>query len=152
MSKNTDRNGEIDLIVIANKGQAIENTNYWDSEHAKRGIFFLSWNAGAARLLVPDSQKPALREMRTAKYVVVSFGQWPAADGREAFELLFEDESDSPFCLTMGIDESDRRLPENTPPTGFWVAVWTRGGMKLRLPGKYRAVKELPCLAPWGTV
>ena len=52
------------MIETQNTGQAIANTNYLDSEHAARWFFYLSWNVCAARLLVPDSQKPAVREIQ----------------------------------------------------------------------------------------
>lgn len=74
------------MLTIGNRGQAILATNYWGSDHAARGLFFLSWNAGAGRLLVPDSQKHALREMRGAREVLVSRGPWTDQGGRDAEE------------------------------------------------------------------
>lgn len=137
------------MLTISNKGQAIAQTNYWDSEHAKAGYCFLSWNAGAARLLLPDALKPALREMRSAKYVIVSRGPWTEHCGRDALELLFEDQSDSPYCLHLVAEQTDRLLPEDNQGGGFVVTVWTRGGEKLRLHGKYRTVQAIPCLEEW---
>lgn len=137
------------MLTIGNKGQAIADTNYWGSEHASKGLVFLSWNAGAGRLLIPDCQKPMLREMRSAKHVIVSRGPWTEQGGREALELLFEDGSESPFCIHMLEEQCDRRLPSTEQGGGFYIAVWTRGGMKLRLPGKYREVKQIPCMLPW---
>lgn len=137
------------MLKIENKGQAVASTNYWDSEHAKAGYCFLSWNAGAARLLLPDSQKLLLKEMRSAKFVIVSRGPWPEHGGREALELLFEDDSDAPFCLHLVAEQCDRLIPETDQGGGFAVTVWTRGGEKLRVPGQYRQVASLPCLEPW---
>lgn len=137
------------MLIIENQGQAIARTNYWDSDHAKAGYFFLSWNAGAGRLLMPDSQKAALAEMRSAKYVIVSRGPWTDQGGRDALEMLFEDGSDSPYCLHLVAEQTDRLLPDDNQGGGFVITVWTRGGEKLRLPGRYRTVKSLPCLAPW---
>lgn len=45
------------MITISNDGQKIVSTNYWDTEHAKRGFLYLSWNAGAGRLLLPDTNQ-----------------------------------------------------------------------------------------------
>ena len=137
------------MLTIKNKGQAIAETDYWDSEQAKAGFFFLSWNAGAARLLVPDAVKGHVREMRSARYVIVSRGPWQDHGGRDAIELLFEDESDSPYCMHLVAEQTDRMIPEDNQGGGFVVTVWTRGGEKLRLPGKYRVVSALPCLQPW---
>lgn len=137
------------MLAIKNAGQNIIETNYWDSEHARRGYCYLSWNAGAARLLLPDALKGELREMRGANCVIVSRGPWHEQGGREALELLFEDGSDSPYCLHLVAEQTDRLLPEDNQGGGFVVTVWTRGGEKLRLPGKYRTVAAVPCLDPW---
>lgn len=137
------------FLEIANAGQRITKTNYWDSDHAKTGLFYLTWNAGAARLLVPDAQKPAIREMRTAREVIISRGPWTDQGGRDALELLFEDGTDNPFCLHLVAEQSDRMIPEGEQGGGFSVTAWTRGGEKLRLPGKYRVVPELPWLREW---
>lgn len=137
------------MLKIENAGQRIVETNYWDSEHARAGYCYLSWNAGAGRLLVPDALKSVIREMRTARYVIVSRGPWCEQGGRDALELLFEDGSDSPYCLHLVAEQTDRLLPEDNQGGGFVVTVWTRGGEKLRLPGKYRTVAAIPCLDPW---
>ena len=137
------------MLKIINKGQAITSTNYWDSEHARRGLVFLSWNAGAARILLPDSNKTMLREMRTAKYVIISRGPWMDKGVDDALEIMFEDGTHSPFSFHLVAEMTDRMLPEDNQGGGFTVTVWTRGGEKLRLPGKYRVVSAIPCLEPW---
>jgi len=137
------------FIQIENRCQAIAKTNYFDCEHAQAGMFYLSWNAGAARLLVPDVQKFTLPEMRTAKYVIVSRGPWDDQGGRDALELLFEDGSDAPFAVHLVAEQTDRLIPEADQGGGFVVTVWTRGGEKMRIPGKYRVADALPCLLPW---
>ncbi len=136
-------------ITITNRGQAIESTNYWDSQQAAAGFFFLSTNAGAMRLLVPDSHARQVREMRGAHFVIVSRGPWVDQGGRDAIELLFEDGSDSPYCIHMLADQCDRIAPDAEQGGGFVVTVWTRAGEQLRMPGKYRVVNALPCLDPW---
>jgi hypothetical protein len=62
------------MFEIINQGQSIQSTTYWDTDHARAGYFYLSWNAGTARLLVPDIQKPLLREMQGTREVIVSRG------------------------------------------------------------------------------
>ncbi len=139
----------MNMHIICNKGQAIASTNFWNSDYASEGLTYLSWNAGAGRLLLPDCQKPMLREMRSAKYVIVSHGPWSEQGGREALELLFEDGTDAPFCIHMSAEQCDRQMPVTEQGGGFYIAVWTRGGMKLRLPGKYREVNHIPYLKTW---
>lgn len=115
------------MFFIENEGQAVARTDYWQSVQAQAGYVYLSWNAGAARLLVPDAAKHLLREMRGAEYVIISKG---TLNGRDALELVFED-------------------GENNQGGGFVVTVWTRGGNQLRYPGKYRVVENLPDVSPW---
>lgn len=67
------------MFFIENEGQAVAGTDYWQSVQAQAGYVYLSWNAGAARLLVPDAAKHLLREMRGAEYVIISKGTLLAA-------------------------------------------------------------------------
>lgn len=137
------------MIEIQNRGQALVATNYWDTPHAQAGYCYLSWNASAARLLVPDPQKSLLREMKGATEVIISRGPWAAQGGREALELLWEDGSDEPFCLHLVTEQCDRLIPETDQGGGFVVIVYTRGGEKGRWSGRYRIVPEIPWLKPW---
>lgn len=137
------------MIIIKNQGQSIVSTNYWNSDHAKAGYCFLSWNAGAARLLVPDRIESEIQEMRSARFVIVSRGPWIENGSRDALELLFEDGSDNPYCLHMVAEQTDRLLPEDNQGGSFFVTIWTKAGEKLRFEGKYRTVQSIPCLDPW---
>jgi hypothetical protein len=96
------------LLRIENDGPAIISTNYWDSDYASAGAVFLSVNVPAFRLLLPDSQKAAQADMRTASEVIVSRGLWPARGRNDAIELLFDGGSDNPFCLHFGAEQIDR--------------------------------------------
>lgn len=139
------------MTSIVNDGQRIAQTDYFDSEEAGKGFCFLSWNAGAARVLIPDAMAPMLTDMQAAQYVIISRGPWEDYGGRDAFELLFEDGSDAPFCLYIVAEQTDRLLPESEQGGGFVVTIWTRLGEQLRLGGRYRTVECLPCLDPWIT-
>lgn len=137
------------MLTIKNKGPELAETNYWDSEHARAGLFYLTWNADAGRLLVPDACTSTLQDMQTAKYVIVSRGPWPEQGGREGLELLFEDGSDAPYCLHLSAEQCDRLLPETDQGGGFEIVAWTRAGRAEAWPGKYRQVAQIPCLDPW---
>ncbi len=137
------------MFEIINKGQALVSTTYWNSEPARAGYAYLSWNAGAARILIPDSLKPMLREMKGAKVVVISRGPWADQGGRDALELMWEDGSDSPFCLHLVAEQCDRLIPETDQGGGITAIVYTRGGEKGRWPARYRVVTEIPCLQEW---
>lgn len=142
------------FITVSNDGKQIQSTNYWATQMARKGLFYLTWNTGEARLLVPDSMTNELGEMRSASHVIISQGPvkdsgYKARTG-DGLELLFEDHSDAPYSLL--IDEKrqcDRRLPASNQGGGFHLSVWTPSGMTMRLPGFFRKVRSVPCLQPW---
>ncbi len=137
------------MFEIINKGQALVSTNYWMSEHARAGYCYLTWNAGAARLLVPDAVKHVLREMKGANEVLISRGPWLDHGGREAIELLWEDGSDEPFCLHLVAEQCDRLISDRHQGDGITMIVYTDSGEKGRWPARYRRVAEIPWLQPW---
>ncbi len=59
--------GEAEVIEIQNKEAEIAFTNYWQIEHAARGLRYLSGNAGTWRLLVPSATESYLSEIRTGR-------------------------------------------------------------------------------------
>ncbi|MCK7579296.1 MAG: hypothetical protein MZV65_28570 [Chromatiales bacterium] len=107
------------MIRIQNRGQAIAATDYWSSAHAANGLVFLSWNAGCARLLIPDAAKSILRELKGAREVIISRGPWVDHDNRDALELLWEDGSDAPFALHIVAEQCDRLIPDAEQGGGF---------------------------------
>jgi len=109
------------MLTFCNDGKKLISTNYWESDYARNGLAYLSWNAGAARLLLPFNLINALKEISDSKYVIVSRGAWAAQGGRDAIELLFEDNSDSPYCLHLSAQQTDRLLPEEDQGSGFIV-------------------------------
>ena len=137
------------MIFVGNAGQEIASTNYWQTEHAAAGLFYLSWNAGAGRLLVPDVAIAELQEMHGASLVIVSSGPWSAQGGRPAVELLWEDGSDEPYCIHLVEEQTDRKLPETDQGGKMVIATWTSQGKAAEWPAKYRRVAALPCLDPW---
>ncbi|MBN9032568.1 MAG: hypothetical protein BGO05_24615 [Rhizobiales bacterium 63-7] len=137
------------MLEIENDGQAILSTNYWTSDYAARGLAYLSWNAGAARLLVPAIKRTWLKEMQGAESVIVSIGPWSAARGKDGIELLFEDHSNSPFALHLSQEQTDRVLPAGEHGASFTVIVLCQGDDALYFPGLFRRVPAIPFLKPW---
>jgi hypothetical protein len=137
-------------LQIKNHGQAIVASNYWDSELANDGNAFLSVNAGAFRLMLPDNQLAALADMRTGKLVIISRGPWPAQQRDDAIEVLFDDDSDSPFAIHIGTEQIDRLPLDANVGQQVTCTVWTRGpNLALSLPARYRRSERLPDLRPW---
>ena len=138
---------KLEILYVRNKGPNLVETNYWSSEYARNGIVYLSWNAQAGRLLIPQKCEPWLAQMRSARHVIVSMGRW--REKKIAFELLFEDDSDAPFCLHFGKEQTDRIIPESQQGGGFDIVVYTQEGEQFRFPGLYRRVEKIPCGQPW---
>lgn len=138
------------IIKIQNAGKKIKETNYWDSEYAQAGYYFFSINAGCIRMLVPDSQIHQLAEFKTGKKVIISRGPWPQTGRKEGFEILFEDYSDAPHAIHVGV-ESWQILPEKSCAGKKWdFAIWTRSGCMYQKKCYYRIVPEIPYLKAWG--
>jgi hypothetical protein len=138
------------MLSIENDGQNISASNYWDTNYARNGYFFLSFNAGAARLLMPPSHRPVLRDMRTASEVIISRGPWPDQLRADAIELMFEDGSTAPFALHFGLEQVDRLLTAEDEGKPLAFTAWARGPIKtLALPARYRRVANIPCMEPW---
>ena len=138
-----------EFIQIENDGPDIARTNYYDSPNARAGYFYLSINAGAFRLIIPDSQLQVMAELITGKEVIVSRGPWPDQNRSDALELLFEDGSQNPYCLHLVPQQCDR-LPGAKDTGKQWLfSVWSRTGKHFELPCYIRQVKKLPCLKPY---
>jgi hypothetical protein len=139
-----------DFIRIENAGQGIHWTDYWDSEQARAGKVFLSVNAGCIRLLLPDPLLGMLAEMKTGKKVIVSRGPWPDYGRDDGFEIMFEDYSDSPFALHVGVESWDLVPARDTIGKKWEFAIWTRAGKMYQKKCYYRTVARIPCMKPWG--
>lgn len=114
------------MIEVGNDGPRIAATNYWQSEPAGRGLCYLSGNAGAWRLLVPAAAENLLAEMRTGTRVTIE----PSIRAAGAFDVVFEDGTDSPFSITL-----DKRMIDRAMTSGQCAfTVWTARGLELDLP------------------
>jgi hypothetical protein len=145
-----------ETLRIENNGPDITSTNFWQTELARTGKFYLSTNAGAFRVLVPPQHLGAVRDMRSAHTVVVSRGPM-TLEGHalpDALELLFDDSSDDPWVLHLSSGQVDR-MPLETDSAEAWpCTVWVhlvgeRCRQALTKPAYYRRVRRLPDLRPW---
>jgi hypothetical protein len=125
-----------DLIVFENDGQKITSTNYWQTEHANVGMCYLSANAGALRLLVPEAAQGMLAEMKTGHSVTIE--ESLHAPG-QCWDIVFEDGSESPFSLAIDKKQLDRPL---TPGKGVPFTIWTEGGL-VQMPKLLRATIKI---------
>jgi hypothetical protein len=83
--------------------------------------------------------------MQTGKLAVITCGMY---EGREAYDLMFDDGSDEPYCIVTDTGMTDRLLPKGERGD-ILVSVWLRSGKEFELPGKYRPGSKLPDMSPW---
>jgi hypothetical protein len=136
-------------VIIANDGAEITSTNYWQTEQAQKGLFFLSINAGCMRLLVPNTQLGMLRDMtENVREVVLTRG---TLDGvADAVELMFEDGSDTPFYMHIGPAQADRMWTSQDEKRQWPFVIWTMTGKVASFDRCFlRRTSRLPYLKPW---
>ena len=134
------------IITVLSDGQQLIDSNYWASDMERKGLAYLSWNAGAARLMVPKFFERWHGDMRSADHVVLSRGSLNYHDD-VAMEVMFEDGTDAPLCLIIRSEACDHLVPRSdTGPVAF--TVWTEMGRLLALPAWYRVVGALPDKSP----
>lgn len=135
---------DTDILTIENSGPRLTNTNYWDSELASWGKFFFSVNAGCIRMLVPESQESCIKEMKTGKDIVISKGPWPAEKRDLGIEIMFDDHSEEPFTIHVGVEQWDT-LPKVEAGKKRWeFAVYTRGKIHFQKKCYVRDVEKIP--------
>lgn len=115
------------VLTIANNGPDIAETNYWDTELNRRGLFYLSGNAGALRLLVPDAYVGAVAEMKRGRFVTIE----RSIQQGNAVDVVFEDMTDSPYCLALDKTAQIDRAGLLQPKDNISFSVWTRTGGKV---------------------
>jgi hypothetical protein len=132
------------FLQIGNNGALIDNTNFWQTEMATRGFYYLSRNAGVERLLVPDCHLNKISEMKTGQYVIMTRG--PSVEGLDSLEIMFEDHSNAPYRLEITCQGQVDMLP--TPGQISDFTIWTRNGIVHTTQAHYRRASSIPCMAP----
>lgn len=132
------------MIRIDNDGQRIAATNYWSTEHARRGLVYVSANAGAVRLLVPRGW-PDLNDSRIALASLQIVGAQEAG----VAHIVLEDGTATPAYLTIDARQCDRALPPSEVGRHVTLLVYgpdgTEGVRLLReLPGRIDLAHERP--------
>ncbi len=144
-----------EFISIENDGPNIIRTNYFETANARTGFVYLSINAGAFRLLVPDEKAPAvIGEVHNATEVIVTRGPWPEHGRSDGLEIMFEDGTDNPYALHLGTESIDR-LPADTDrdrkdsPPRWRLTIWTSKEKIADFPCRYRLAKRIPWMKAW---
>ena len=118
-----------ELIMIGNDGGKLKSTNYFDTQAAAQGALYLTCNAGHLRLLVPDSHRAMLAEMRTGKRIEIEIHKRDTRIGAGELEyrIFFEDDTGQPFAVMIGDGQCDRKLE----PGKCRFLVYTREGLQI---------------------
>jgi hypothetical protein len=139
------------VITIQNDGPKLVSTNYWQTEQAAAGFYYLSTNAGTVRLLVPASRaKPELmKDMHNVREVVLTRGTFQGHDN--CVEVMFEDGSERPYCIHIDAKQIDRQWIPTDEHKRWRFAIWTELGLFSEYGRCYlRRFAVLPYGARWG--
>lgn len=95
-------------ISVINDGPYVKETNYFDSELAKSGVIYISWNANEGRLFLSELHRDAIAEITSVdvSHVLMRTGQ--LSFGLNGIELMFDDNSLAPYSITITDLASDR--------------------------------------------
>lgn len=139
---------------IYNLGKDIApGTTYWKSQWAEQGCLHLTYNAGAARLLVPESHNREIPSLRKgAKRIVVSMVPIEHLESsRFAVEFMIEDGTDSPWVWHGSKSLFDSHFCPSTGKVTGIGSVWCQRDGKphkvIERPAYFQTVEHLPFLS-----
>jgi hypothetical protein len=95
------------MITIGNNEKLITNTDYWNSEAAAFGYVYLSTNADAVRLLLPDLSGLNIHDIKQSKLVVISVGRHTDFNAFMA-EVVFNEGSKSPYVIYVALNQFEK--------------------------------------------
>lgn len=114
------------IIQITNNKTEIINTNYFESLLNKHGKFYVSINAGAFRLLIPDVYLNTMeKELPLAQKMVITRDS-------TMFNILFEDYSETPYQIQLSSNSFDRLPSQQDKGRDFIFSAWTKKGGKIK--------------------
>jgi len=138
-------------MFFENSKAELIKTNFWNTDMAKKGFYYLTINGGAFRLLIPQEVEHDIKEIKTGKYCIVSIGSSHNSNHPFMIELLFEDHTKTPFQLTLSAGQMDRMPAREDNGGKFKLSVWTKGCNKvLEMDAYFRFVDSIPCRKPLG--
>lgn len=98
-------NPDNDAFRVETKGQDIVATTYWSPPKARAGCMYLSFEAGAVRVLVPDAPRNLLGELPpVGTPITLQLAQW---QGQNMWRVSLFDGSRDPYVLDIDRGEAD---------------------------------------------
>lgn len=131
------------ILQFCNSGEDLIDTNYFNTDLARSGYAYLTWNAGVARLLLPESLEQHLPDMLFAYAVAITHTR---QSEREVLQIQFEDGSSAPLVLTIETRMTDRALESVATPLSF--IIYTQQGKIERIWQCH--FRRSGCLPPLG--
>lgn len=121
------------MLIIENDDQNIISTNYYESEFNKYNKFFVSLNAGAFRLLIPERYSNEIQqELKLAQSIKITWKIIPYMREHEGFEILFDDTSDDPYLLQLSKNSFDRLPAEEDINKWFIFSAWIKNNNNIK--------------------
>lgn len=145
------------MLNIVNNDKNIVETNFWNMPMFQ-DRFFISFNAGACRILLPPCYEKDLADMKAAKQIVISYGLGSGAmSTTPMYEVMFDDESSCPYCLHSLSGAADRSVSASDHGRKIELSIWlpkpNTGKMQARCVFRRKAFirtpVSIPCLKPW---
>lgn len=119
-------------------------TDYFDTQSALLGFVFLVRTKCVDHLLIPDGKLSYINEMKSSVHCLITK---VTHNGHECLEILFDDQSTTPFVLNVSLGLCSSPLASRSAP--FKLEAWTRGGKVDEWPASQRVGRQLPNLRPW---
>lgn len=118
------------MLTIENSGIAIKQTNFWQTIFAKNGYIFVSTNAGAIRLLIPEQCQSIIDELKAMKKepsVSLIYSKDQSSAERDQYTFMFDDFTDSPFCISTSHEQWQQKLSDEWLGKEALITLWTKG-------------------------
>jgi hypothetical protein len=123
-------------------------TTYFDTEMCSKGFYCLVHNNGKYFLLLPKWNEKVINEMQTGNHVVITRGSHEGH--KNSFEIMFDDNSDTPFSVILRDEQITRLSPLKEGWNGtFYVYSGDIDECKLIFYNVYYRISDnLPSLQP----
>jgi len=134
-------------IRIGDNGLPFETT-YFDTEMCAKGFYYLVHSNCKYFLLLPKWNERVLKEMETAKSIVITRGNYNGKN--DCFEVMFDDNSENPFMIVLENEQFTRISPLKEGWNGtFYIYSGDLEEYKLYFSHVYyRITDNLPSLQP----
>ncbi|POB47086.1 hypothetical protein [Vibrio vulnificus] len=131
------------LMEIADGG-VIRGTNYWATNFNALGYVFILALEHSVVLFAPDSLREQLcKEIEAATTVEVNHGISAQHEGIEFLEIIFDDNSRTPYCLEVSVEQQAQIVSPLKPGFKSFTVAFS-DGTSLSGPAVVTTNRSLP--------